>query len=421
MELHPMLDTDTSANPSLWYVLATSGESPTMRVGHTCTYIKGKDYAGKEDAGKLYVIGGANPSGMFADTYVLDLNTLQWDTIDATGLRARYEHVAFCAESLPGKIFIFGGADQSGNMNEVQCLDTADNSWSTVAVSGTAPAPRTFHTTAVVKDKLIVYSGGHSGADPVGDRQVHSYDVSTSTWSVLSLRGDSPKPRHGHVMVAIGNRVFVHGGMAGSSFYDDLHVLDLDKNAWSNVKRKKMCPSARAGHSGVADGTDLYIFGGMNRDGALDDMYKLDTVSMVWTKVELQGPPPPSRLDFGMCVINLFRSQNPNQDLSTDIAATSKKAQEVLDTELKPGSASSRDSRQDNGPDLASIGADMELAGAESLEALGEKSKGENSKDPAKEAPAADKKKLTLCLVNGGMDTEGEIFDDTLVILLQGS
>ncbi len=202
MELHPILDSETTANPELWYVLSTSGDSPTMRVGHTCTYAKGTS---QEDAGKVYVIGGANPNGVFDDTFVLDLNSLQWDTVDAPGFRARYEHVAFSSENDPMKIYVFGGADPSGNMNDVQCLDTTGKTWSTVATSGQAPSPRTFHTTAVVKDQLIVYSGGHAGADPVDDRQVHSFNISTAMWSVLTPRGDSPKPRHGHVMVAIDN------------------------------------------------------------------------------------------------------------------------------------------------------------------------------------------------------------------------
>lgn len=69
---------------------------------------------------------------------------------------------------------------------------------------------------------------------------------------------------------------------------------------------------------------------------------------MLWTKVELQGPPPACRLDFGMCQVSLFRSLTQvtdDQDLVTQVQQT----KEILDRELKPGSASSRDSRQDTG------------------------------------------------------------------------
>ena len=279
MELHPFLEHDTRPNAGWWYVMTTAGDCPSMRVGHTSVYVRGQTDG---DAGKVYVIGGANPSGPFCDTYVLDLNSRSWDTVDSPGLRPRYEHVAFVPESQPEKIYVFGGANQAGNMNDVQVLDTSTHTWTTLSPSGTAPSPRTHHTTASVGDRLLVYSGGHTGADPVGDRQVHCFDASREAWSVLTLRGDSPKPRHGHAMVAVGGKVFVHGGMAGSTFYDDLHVLDVERSAWVSVKRKRTSPCARAAHGMVACGTDVFVFGGMNRDGALDDLHKLDTSKLGW-------------------------------------------------------------------------------------------------------------------------------------------
>lgn len=274
MELHPILDKGVVPNKGLWYVLATEGSCPSMRVGHTCTYIKG-DRA--EDNGRLYVIGGADPSGSFQDTYVLNLNTLSWEKLEAPDLQARYEHTAIVPCSQLESIYVFGGANQVGNLSSIQKFDTVSKLWSTPTVSGSSPSPRTFHTTVSIGDRMFIYSGGQSGADPVSDRIVHVFDTVSTAWSVLKVKGDSPKSRHGHVMVAIGNKIYLHGGMAGQTFYDDLHILDLDKNVWVHAKRKKVYPSARAGHGGCSVGNNLYIFGGMNRDGALSEMYKLDT------------------------------------------------------------------------------------------------------------------------------------------------
>jgi N-acetylneuraminic acid mutarotase len=257
-----------------------------MRVGESCSYIPGKH---ETDNGQLYVIGGANPSGPFCDTYVLDLNTYRWDFIDSPGFRARYEHAAFTPESQPWKIYVFGGADQTGNMNDIQLLDTNTNTWSSVAMSGTPPTERTYHTnSAIVGDKFIVYGGGHCGADPVTDRQVHMFDTKSHTWQTINVKGDSPKPRHGHVVVAAGNKVYIHGGMSGPNFYNDMHVLDLEKLTWSDIKRKKVYPTARAGHSGVAIGTNIYLFGGMTRDGALDETWKFNTCKLPSSVVTMQ-------------------------------------------------------------------------------------------------------------------------------------
>ncbi len=273
MELHPILEKDTCPNPKLWYVLSCVGDSPTARVGHTCTFIPGPE----NSDGKVYVIGGANPSGSFSDVYVLDLATFSWDTVDAPGFKARYEHAAFVPKSQPNKIYIFGGADQSGNQNDLQVLDTVSKTWSTLRPTGAAPSPRTYHTTACAGDRFVVYSGGHQGSDPVGDRQVHSFDAVTCTWSTLTVRGDSPKPRHGHITQAVGSKIYVHGGMAGPTFYDDLHVLDPDSLTWRSVKQKRGRPAARAAHGSCVHGSCLLIFGGMNREGALDDAWSLNT------------------------------------------------------------------------------------------------------------------------------------------------
>ena len=83
---------------------------------------------------------------------------------------------------------------------------------------------------------------------------------------------------------------------------------------------------------------------------------------MTWSRVELQGPPPACRLDVALCVAQLRvpraaggqgepRAQGGGG--SGDLASTSGHAKEVLERELKPGSASSRDSWTDvNGGDF---------------------------------------------------------------------
>ena len=69
-------------------------------------------------------------------------------------------------------------------------------------------------------------------------------------------------------------------------------------------------------------------------------------VTLTWTKLDIQGPPPPCRLDFGMCVIQLRRSL-PTESTSEVVSAT-KQAQDTLEREMaKPGSASSRSSCPD--------------------------------------------------------------------------
>lgn len=283
MELHPILEKNCKVSPRMWYVLSGIGDSPTMRVGHSCIYVTGKT----GENGAVFVIGGANPDGSFADVYTLSLETFSWDVIDAAGMKARYEHCSFVPQSNPLQVYIFGGADQSHNFNDVQVFDTSKSTWQSLEPRGNKPTPRTYHVSASSSDLLYVYSGGQSGSDPVGDRQVHLLNTRSNEWTTLNTRGEPPKPRHGHVVLAVGRNIYVHGGMAGTTFYDDVHVLNLDRLEWTSVKKKRKCwPSGRAGHGGVAFDQAIFIFGGMNREGALDELYRFDTgINMSFTVI----------------------------------------------------------------------------------------------------------------------------------------
>jgi len=273
MDLHPFLEPSTLPSSKMWHVLATSGDRPAVRVGHTCIHILGSG----QSNGHLYVTGGANPSGTFSDMFCLDLDSFSWQKFLAVGFSGRYEHTIFRSLGDPTRFFVFGGADCIGNRNDVQEFDIAGKTWRTLETTGTAPPPRTFHNGACVGDTLIVYGGGKRGAEPVADKNTYAFDIAEQHWSVLKLHGDAPKPRHGHLMVAVGSRLFLHGGMSGSVFFDDLHILDLDRSCWSCTKVKSLKPARRAAHGGFVSGANVFVFGGMNDSGALSDIFSLNT------------------------------------------------------------------------------------------------------------------------------------------------
>lgn len=56
-----------------------------------------------------------------------------------------------------------------------------------------------------------------------------------NSWSQLDVSGSPPCARHGHVSVAVGTDIFIHGGMAGTNMYDDLYKFNtgkLNKKFW---------------------------------------------------------------------------------------------------------------------------------------------------------------------------------------------
>uniref|UniRef100_A0A4W6CXW6 Rab9 effector protein with kelch motifs n=1 Tax=Lates calcarifer TaxID=8187 RepID=A0A4W6CXW6_LATCA len=296
MEFLPVLDPLDKPKEGIWYSLIPRGSAPGVSVGHTCTFTPSEE-GGK---GRILIVGGANPSGSFSHSHIIDLGKKQWE-----GLEARYEHCSFVPESCPQSLWVFGGAQQSGNrITILLVLNCSGSHWKDVSVNGKPPCPRTYHTnSACLGNRLYVFSGGEAGAAPVSDQKLHVFDTVSSTWSQPETQGRHPPARHGHIIVAVGAKIYIHGGMAGDKFHSDMYSLDTGSMKWEVVKAKGDIPPGVAAHSAVALGKNIYIFGGMTADGASNSMYRFNTDKSRWVLMKFEGDMPPNRLDHSMCLL----------------------------------------------------------------------------------------------------------------------
>ncbi|PNI69308.1 RABEPK isoform 6, partial [Pan troglodytes] len=143
------------------YTLTVPGDSPCARVGHSCSYLPS---VGNAKRGKVFIVGGANPNRSFSDVHTMDLGKHQWDLDTCKGLLPRYEHASFIPSCTPDRIWVFGGANQSGNRNCLQVLNPETRTWTTPEVTSPPPSPRTFHTSsAAIGNQLYVFGGGERG------------------------------------------------------------------------------------------------------------------------------------------------------------------------------------------------------------------------------------------------------------------
>ncbi|XP_051041231.1 rab9 effector protein with kelch motifs isoform X4 [Phodopus roborovskii] len=304
----------------------------------------------------------------------MDLGTQQWDTATMEGLLPRYEHASFVPSCTPHNIWVFGGADQSGNRNCLQVLDPVTKTWTTPEVSSLPPSPRTFHTSsAAIGNQLYVFGGGERGAQPVQDVKLHVFDANTLMWSQPETHGNPPSARHGHVMVAAGTKLFIHGGLSGDRFFDDLHCIDISNMKWQKLSPTGAVPAGCAAHAAVAVGKHVYVFGGMTPTGALNTMYKYHTEKQHWTSLQFDTFLPPGRLDHSMCVIPWpVMSTSENEDSDSVI----------LNCEAEKGDDVDKQVSQSGG------------------------------------SPEESQTTTLLCFVFGGMNTEGEIYDDCIVTVV---
>ncbi|KAJ8408742.1 hypothetical protein AAFF_G00253770 [Aldrovandia affinis] len=49
------------------------------------------------------------------------------------------------------------------------------------------------------------------------------------TWQQPERQGRPPPARHGHMVAAVGSKLYIHGGLAGEKFHSDMYSLDTNK------------------------------------------------------------------------------------------------------------------------------------------------------------------------------------------------
>lgn len=412
MEIHPILECGDTISHGLWYVIS-SEHSPQARVGMACVTRKDEN----DQLSEIFVLGGANPSCTFSDIYKLDLRTFSWFKMCSDGLQSRYEHFAFTPCSEPNTIYTFGGSNESGNLNSMQAYNIESDSWSEVGDMSHCPTPRTIHCAGWAGDKMFIYSGGFQGADPVPDQTLHVFCSKDKRWSKHDLIGEAPSPRHGHVMVVMGSKLYIHGGMAGTNFYDDLFVIDLSSFKCLKLKEIDYWPCARAGHCSSTFHSKFFIFGGMCLTGALDDMSSYNITTLSWTLLKFDCPPPPPRLDHSMvCAMLPVKKCGTVNGNEASNNTVKKSPDHASDTSSVNSSNTSSTSSK---PNIVPID-DWQVTVDGSAENLQKLNLVDAEKTEAKPSAATlnghvDYDFVPVCIILGGMDTAGNIFNDVFV------
>eukprot|EP00116_Pleurobrachia_bachei_P005075 sb/3465337/ len=317
MELYPILECRNKLNDGLWYVISPS--SSVQIGGGVGSKLSARD-------SDVYVTCGAQPDQSFGTVYHLSLDSFRLRRLEGE-FSPRYEHAAALHNT---QLVVFGGADTTGNRNDIQAIDTATGKLTEIAEEGKVcpVSPRTIHNTGHTEGRVWVWGGGENGADPVADTKLYSLNLETREWESWESAGDVPTLRHGHVVACSDNKIFVHGGMSGPQVFGDLYSADLPSSSsghpvqWQKLEGGTRQPVARAAHSSTVHGKHVYMFGGFTGEQVLDDLWRLDTEVGLWVEVALSEPRPHPRLDQTICIARLPYSDNIAETVPTPTATT---------------------------------------------------------------------------------------------------
>jgi N-acetylneuraminic acid mutarotase len=211
---------------NLWTELHPAGDLPSARGAHSMVY--------EERSGKIMLFGGQLAEGaeddglpfhLANDTWTYDAAANEWTELRPNeGVPAPRSSQAMVYDTRSGKVIMFGGLTNEGVANDTWAYDPAANVWAELNPTGDLPLPRSNH--AMVYDtrsgKVIMF-GGYTDEGEVNDTWV--YDPAANVWAELHPPGDLPLPRSNHAMICdpVAGIAILFGGIGSSGmaqFFD---------------------------------------------------------------------------------------------------------------------------------------------------------------------------------------------------------
>ena len=239
------------------------------------------------------------------DLYVFDIFTNKWTLMECKGI-APSPRCSHTASVIGGKMYVFGGMNETEIFGDEFYLDLETWTWHTINEKEgdniTRPGKRNSHSATTIYDKYIAIFGGCYGTGKfLNDLWI--YDCGCSKWSQISTI-TPPEPRLGHTLTTIDSRLYVFGGLAGkdATYRSELFAIDLSNVVpqldeqynsaspipssdtpfpgvyrWVGVPSNTHPPQPRLGHAAVAIGERLVLICGDTGHGLLADCVVGDT------------------------------------------------------------------------------------------------------------------------------------------------
>jgi N-acetylneuraminic acid mutarotase len=305
-----------ATNESLaWSRVETTNSPPQARSGHSAVVY--------HDC--MYIFGGLGEY-RFNDLFKFDFESRTWTEIKAIDESRvpskRCKHSACIYQNM---MYIFGGWDSSGKLNDMYRYIFDRNEWEIVPCSNPPPA-RSAHSVAIYQNYMYLFAGigdnkyndmyrfsfktnqwsvvnqrnppprrsSYGGAHVYNDRlyvvcglgcgkfnDCHSFDFHTLEWTELKYSDDSrviPAKRGRHTCILSGENLYMFGGYVGIQRSNELFTLNLRTNQWKQIKLSTNTPAAREGHSAVLYKNSMWLFGGWHDNGWYNDVYTLGPV-----------------------------------------------------------------------------------------------------------------------------------------------
>ncbi|RNA39815.1 rab9 effector with kelch motifs-like isoform X1 [Brachionus plicatilis] len=299
-----------------------------------------------------------------------------------------------------GKFFIIGGANPSNSFNDAYILDMDILSWDKFDEDNENFSKGRYEHSCLLLDNSIFIFAGSNEDGSLND--ILKFDTENNKIEkIANTSPNVPSPRTIHVGANIKNQLLVFGGgESGKKSVEDqkIYIYNATLNKWISLNGKGHNPEPRQGHVMIAHNDyDLYIHGGVNEDVLYDDLWHFNLKGMIWTKIDGKKPAPEARAAHGGISVNnnLYIFGGIDQ---TGLALDDLWKYDI--TESQWTMIEINGYKPPNRLDFAYCKATFRV----------------KQNDDIEEAKCDDQNFL---VIHGGMDTEGNFFDDIFLISLE--
>jgi len=165
--------------------------------------------------------------------------------------------------------------------------DFATNAWGSAFAGNFGVAATSFHVAGWSGNRMFVF-GGVSGSTVTNGGAL--YDPVSGTWTVAA-NTNAPSARYLATMQWTGSKFIVWGGTSdGTNGLATGALFDPNANSWS-LMTNTSAPSARLRHTAVWTGSKFIVWGGVHAGIALSDGGIYDPSTNTWSAISSTGAP----------------------------------------------------------------------------------------------------------------------------------
>lgn len=196
----------------------------------------------------MYIFGGMGKH-RHNDLFRFDFFNQTWQEILPKDLSKvpskRCKHSA-CIYN--GMMYIFGGWDASGKLNDMYRYKFDTNEWEHVHCTNT-PRARSAHSVVVYQNHMYLFGG-------IGDNKfndMYRFSFKTNQWTMIEQQNAPPRRSSYGGANIFDDRLYIVCGL-GCGKFNDCHVFDFRTSQWSEIKyddKSAVIPAKRGRHTCV--------------------------------------------------------------------------------------------------------------------------------------------------------------------------